>query len=513
MRTHLLSTIGLLLLAAVTNLSFGQYINKLHDHDSTSDWGLDIFRKIDGNYFIIGTAQPVGRPSSVMNMTVSGDGNAVVDTHKIWDDSAAIGCGDYGQAKKTSTGYIAPLIIQHPNAATGYLYSTGGFIKYNEAGDTVFTRTYTDTSNYFERILSCDVMPDGGYIGGGTRALNTPSYFPGLIVRTDSMGDTLWTHVYQKYSMQSVVINSVLAQPDARIVVGARSNYDAVTPSLEVYYHRTPWFLVLDGNGSILLDTMYGVKYMGEGRIYKDTTGGYIHVGQIDTLVTSDPNEYENFPNYIAHLDTNFRMTWITRFPFLAGDGHRYSMGAKQLRDGNYITYGVSWRYPYSQAWAAKVKRIDGSIVWNRFYARSVAHAAYITDVVENEDGALVFVGSTLGDSSPAWHQDKDVWLLGTDSNGCPVVNCDAPIRVPKVEGGTMLTLFPDPTAGLFTIHTMQSGVLTCFNVQGQRISEYKLIQGDNECKVPVNANGGVYICRFSGNDGTTAVIQLMYNP
>jgi len=52
-------------------------------------------------------------------------------------------------------------------------------------------------------------------------------------------------------------------------------------------------------------------------------TGGYIHIGEFNTLYTSDPSDIENFPGYIAHLDTNFRITWITTFSYNYAYGHR----------------------------------------------------------------------------------------------------------------------------------------------------------------------------------------------
>ena len=113
--------------------------------------------------------------------------------------------------------------------------------------------------------------------GGGARALNIPSYYPGLIIRTDSMGDTLWTHTYQIIDTQNVQVNSIIPLADGRIVVGAMSTYQVISgpPGYLPYDPNTPWFLVLDSTGNIIKDTLYGTAYGGGGTIYKDLGSGY----------------------------------------------------------------------------------------------------------------------------------------------------------------------------------------------------------------------------------------------
>jgi len=161
---------SLLLLTAAVNLSYGQYINKLYDNDSTSDWGVNVFVRPDNTYLIIGTGFSPGTDNwKLLNMIISNDGNTVISNHIIIKDSySSLYSGAEGAGKYLNGGgYITSFTIQYPNSGTGYLYSSGGIIKYNDIGDTVFIKTYTDTSIHFDGMNACAILPDGDYIVGG----------------------------------------------------------------------------------------------------------------------------------------------------------------------------------------------------------------------------------------------------------------------------------------------------------------------------------------------------------
>ncbi len=439
--------IGLALLIAVPNLSFAQYLNKLHDIDSTYDWGWDIFLRADNNYFVIAGAQNtnVGQwePTSLI---LAPDGSTVLNKNILKFDRASGYIGNQGEAKTNGVNYIVPFTLNGNNR------SKGGIIKYNANCDTIFLKTYTDTSVCFDGINTCAILEDG-YIAGGFRSINRRPNYPGFVIRTDTLGDTLWTHTYQKDTAQWVQIQHIIPLPDGRIVLGAQSTYWAnlVNP----YTHPTPWFIVLDSLGNIIKDTLYGAKYAGGGHLYKDNIGGYIHLGEIDSLVTRFPDDFENFPNYIAHLDTNFRMEWITRFPYSTEIGHRYSTKAIQLHDNNYLVCGETAKYGiamHNYGWAAKIDR-NGTTLWEHYYVSDSMHDAHITDVLEKPDGNIVFIGASFNDTTPSWHRIQDVWLVEVDSNGCENAFC-APVSVqqaPEVKGGT-LSVFPNPNTGSFTI-------------------------------------------------------------
>jgi len=335
--------ITMALLTTTPLLANCQYFQHLFDIDSSYDWGWNIIIKPDGTYFVEGGfVNPATNQWDEYNLIISADGESILNKHLFHFDGVNIYDGNSGEMKELPNGYyIIPLSEQivHDTFYRGW----AGLIKYNNFGDTIFLKTYTDTTTYFDEMIACAIMPDGGYMAGGLRAHDTAGYaYPGLIIRTDSLGDTLWTHTYQKFSNQSVQIFGIVPLSDGRIVVGANSERikDAGAPHHYPYADFAPWFMILDSAGNIIRDTVYDIGFQGGGWIYKDMNDGYFTFGSYDSLFSDDPTADNNFPSFIAHLDTNFRITWITSFPYSIDNSHREKWLARQLKDSSYIILG-----------------------------------------------------------------------------------------------------------------------------------------------------------------------------
>ncbi len=496
---------------ALPLLTNGQYIQKLYDIDSTDDWGLDIFIRPDSNFMIFGWSQKqISNKVFVFNMTVSTDGNTVLNSHYLSGDSSVycVWPGNEGEVKRLANGqYISPITMQSPDITGSYLHSTSGIVKYNAAGDTIFIKTFTDTAAYFDVLNACAVMPDGGYILGGERGADTPSNYPGLLVRTDSMGDTLWTKKYIHDSLQPVRIINVIPLPDGRIIAAAQNETVADTgpPDYLTYIKYNPWFLLLDGMGNVLRDTVYATGYLrGDncGELYKDMDGGYINIGNFDSLYTSDPSEPRNFPGYVAHLDSNFRITWITSFPYDSILSHRQPVMVRQLMDSSYIVIGDN--PPLYKGWAIKISH-EGMIVWNKFFGND-GLGGYLRGIAERTDGSIVFVGR--GYAFPYWHKG-DVWLLGVDSNGCEVEGCGITKVAPvNASHGIEVEIYPNPAITQMTISSntkMASIVIT--NLLGQIVYEHLLNTEKAEIDV-ADLPSGMYLIRVNEPDGQVREVK-----
>jgi len=499
---------------------FSQYFQKLYDIDSTVDWGYDIFTEPDSTYFIFGMdINSHGDPWALFNLHISADGNTVISKKTLQSDSASLFIGVYGEMRMLPVGgYVAPFTAEI--AYGTFTRGWGGILKYNATGDTTFLKTYTDTSVYYDAFDALSIMPDNGYIIGGGHGLNTPSNYSGYIIRTDSIGDTLWTNTYQYDTGQPVGIINVIALPDGKIAAAALSQYWAYAgpPSHLPYLHYTPWFLLIDSHGNIIRDTLYTAGYLvggNCGELYPDMDGGYINIGQYDSLYTSDPSDLQNFPGYIAHLDTNFRITWITSFPYDSLTGHRQPVIVRQLRDSTYIVVGDNyWNYPPggNLGWAAKISHA-GIIEWSRTFINDNMRDSYLRDMAEKPDGNYIFTGSSY--TRPNW-RGQDVWLLGVDSNGCEIEGCNQNTVVKKIikPNGTSISLFPNPTTGEFTLKCPQSGTVILYNMQGQQVMENKVMAGATILWLPGGVGAGVYMVKYVGEGGgVPVVLRLVYEP
>ena len=509
MKNSILICLLLVSQIVIPTITYGQYFQGLYDIDTSQDWGGDIFINPDGSYFIFGTsAVPAIQHWLLFNNTVKSDGSSIINQNLLYSYNFNLYQGYPGSIKMLPNGgYISPFTAQNYFLTDSWV----GIIKYDENGNTVFMKSYTDTPIFFDRMFACAIMPDGGYIAGGQHGLRTVSYHSGFLIRTDSFGDSIWTHTYQKNSHQFAQINTIIPLSDGRIVVGAISTFEK-NPGPNSYYYNTPWYMLLDSIGNIIRDTLYTTGFQNGGLIYPDLNGGYICIGNIDTMYSPDPNDFRNFPSYISHLDTNFRMTWLTQLPYSPDIGNRQICLAKQLHDSSYIVIGDMWPDPVGYlGCAVKINR-NGNILWSHSYQSDAIFDSHFRAMVEKPDGNLVFVGTSFNDTLPRWRQIQDVWLVGTDSNGCENGLC-APTAVPLVEPpGSSFSLFPNPSTGAFSLNCIQSGVVIIYNMQGQQVAEYKVMPGENTVRLPIGLAAGVYMVQYMGEAGSApVVVRLVY--
>ena len=512
MYKFLLKSLFIVLLSAIPQLGYCQYFQGLYDVDSSQDWGWNIFIKPDSTYFIFGTMlnRSFGQ-WGLFNMQISKYGSSILCKNTFKYNEISLYDGNQGEIKILLDGeYLIPFSIQRVYGSQTRAWS--GILKTNKFGDTIFKRTYTDTSFYWDAMNTCAIMVDKGYALGGLHAHNTPSYYPAYIIRTDSFGDTLWTHTYKNNATQFAQIHNILPLADGRIIVGAISTVEK-NPGPNSYYYNTPWYMLLDSMGNIIRDTLYTTGFQDGGFIYNDLNGGYITMGGLDSLYTTDPIDIQNFPSYIAHLDSNFRTTWITTFPYTIEDGHREIFLVRQLHDSSYIVLGDKWTNgrPGNLGWAAKVSK-TGNIIWSHSYQSDTIFDSHFRAMVEKPDGSLVFVGTSFNDTLPRWRQIQDVWLVGTDSNGCENEFC-APTAVPVVQPlSSSFSLFPNPSNGEFSINCTLSGAVIIYNMQGQQVGEYKVMAGLNTVRLPVGLSAGLYIVKYMGEGGRVqVVVRLVY--
>jgi len=80
--------------------------------------------------------------------------------------------------------------------------------------------------------------------------------------------------------------------------------------------------------------------YVDGGNVFSDKNGGYYHWGRKDSTLTPYPQAIDwngNYPGYVAHLDTNFKMDWRCSYPNININGYSSIAGifqCIQTKDG-----------------------------------------------------------------------------------------------------------------------------------------------------------------------------------
>jgi hypothetical protein len=83
--------------------------------------------------------------------------------------------------------------------------------------------------------------------------------------------------------------------------------------------------------------------------------------------------------------------------------------------------------------------------------------------------------------------------------------------KVLPVATGVRFNLYPNPTNGSLNIESGVDGKLTIYTIDGKMIETINITQPLTATLLPAHLSTGVYMCRFVGADGSSAVVRLVY--
>lgn len=506
LKKKVLSLLGMVLLL-VPNSGFSQYFNALFDCDSSSDWGHTIFQNSDGNYLVY--AAGLKMQNGVYRLTITKEGK-LISTQAIlaYNNSSFYMGGVASKVKQVKQGSILPLTVTDASAT----YASAGLALINHSGDTIFSKVYTDTSKYFEESLHFIELSDsGGFIAGYQKPNGmTSESGAGLLRRVDKNGNILWQKTYGGICSK---FNSIELLTSGRLLLGGEKTSVIWVGPGDFYYRRKPRFMIADSaTGTILKDTLYSSGYMNSGTVFSDKNGGYFHWGSLDIV---DPDggadHFNSFPDYFAHLDDNFRITWQKTFPTKDTNGHslghRYIWTVKQCSDDGYIMVGCIAKDLSIYGWAAKLYK-NGFFLWERTYMVDFKTQAYLTDVIERP-GGFIFTGST-SNTAENW-RGQDVWLLSVDNLGCVVPGCK-PTEITSNPNNfeNAIMLYPNPITDKLIIENAATGTLMrVFDIVGRQVYSGILTSSKQEINLS-HINRGSYIVQFISPQGNREVRKIL---
>lgn len=273
-------------------------------HDGLGDEvGRSVQQTTDGGYIIAGDSYIGGYDIYLMKTDSLGD--------TLW--TKRYGGADsekaYSVQQTTDNGFI---IAGYVGASTYDVY----LMKTDSLGDTLWTKTYGGAQ--MDEARSVDQCVDGGYfIVGTTWSFPSGGYNDVWILKTDSLGDTLWTKVYG-YSGDSDEWGYSGCQTTDKgyIIVGTMGDF---------------YLIKTDSLGDSLWTRTYGGSLGDDGySVYQTTDCGYI-IGGVTKISAS------NEAVYLVRTDSLGDTLWTRTY---GGADLDRAYAVQQTLDGGYIVAG-----------------------------------------------------------------------------------------------------------------------------------------------------------------------------
>ena len=272
----------------------------------------------------------------------------------------------------------------------GYMFDMV-LIKTDSQGNTQWTKIYgTDTrQDYGECIRR---TADGGYIVGGYLEQHGPAREYAYMLKTDSLGDTLWTKIHNFTAHEKC--HSILQTTDGGyMLAGVTGSF----PDVDILIIRT------DSIGDTLWTKTYGGSNFEWAYGMENTADScFVIAGYASSFGPGSQCVW------ILKIDSVGDTIWTQTYGRGVYDG---GYDVKQLDDGGFIIGGESRVGGRSDFYLIRTDSLGDSL-WTRSFGTDSSDVCY--SVMDGFLGRYVMVGRTTPDSMLR----PDVYALVIDGNG-----------------------------------------------------------------------------------------------
>jgi hypothetical protein len=354
-------------------------------------------------------------------------------------------------------------------------------LKTDASGDTVWTKTYGGTQDDIGFcILQTD---DGGYIiYGQTESLG--GIYGSWLLRTDSIGDTLWTMVYEDFT----------AGPGASLHQTYDGGYIFAASKLNSIAYEA-YLLKTDSIGNII----WTHRYSGLGSevltsLAPAIDGGYIaagYTGQIGSLINDA---------WVVKVNSAGDSLWAV---IRGGPGHEEFRAVKHTSGGSSILAGAKSLAPFSESyvWLMKLDA-TGDSIWARIWSGGDAAECSAVDICD--DSGYILAGAAF-----LLQTYDDAWLLKTE----PDVHIDESDE--EYVSQISLTITPNPFTKYAEIrcsildarYFIEKPTMKIYDATGRTVKSFLLPTSYLLSSTPVVWDGtdeahrqlgsGVYLCEL----------------
>ena len=342
------------------------YFNNLY-HVGSGD-GLTSVLEIDSGYLCAGGA------SSKFVLIELDSGGSLIMTKQYGDSGKVYNAGGSGSLIQTSDGGYA----LGGGRNSGINASNVGMLwRFDANGDTLWTKTFGSTSNYFETLNQCKQTPDSGFILiGATDEPDSGGNTDIWLLKTDKDGNFEWDTTYGGAGIEY----------GWNILVTSKGEYIFVRGGGIVY--------MTDEFGNLKWNKTFSASV---GYFIETSDGNFVGCGgRFDTTLSGS---YSQYTPAVIKIDSAGSVIWQKAY-----GPSRYVTGGSaiwELPDGSFVTAGQSNNNqgtPNGNGWPIgfilKVSA-QGDSIWYREYEYDtcIKNDDYVRDMKPTSDGGFITAG------------------------------------------------------------------------------------------------------------------------
>ena len=334
---------------------------------------------------------------AILTITLSILGNSLAQQapDTLWTTTIGGSAEDMGYCVRQTSdgGYVI--------AASTISYGAGDrdiyLIKTDSDGDTSWTNTFGGSGD--DRGYSILQTDSGEYIfTGRTRSWGGAPPCEVYIMKTDSIGDSLWIKVYGGFgSDRGYCIDNT---SDGGYIVTART-YSFGAGGADVYLLKT------DVNGDTAWTKTYGGTGNDQGHSVEQTDdGGYIIAGWTTSFGAGGSDVY------LIKTDSNGDTSWTRTY---GGSGEDSSFCVLELQGGGYLVVGSTTSFGAGDSDVYLIKTDDqGDTVWTTAVGGGGDGGDGGKNAIVTDDGGYIIVGYTATSGA----NPTDVYLIKVKDQG-----------------------------------------------------------------------------------------------
>lgn len=284
-----------------------------------NDLGRSVRRTSDGGYIIGGMTEV--NPQTFDPFLIKTDNAGNVQWQAQYDNG--FGDDDRGHAvwQTSDGGYIlaGQTWLMHGAFGNYDMY----VVKTDMNGAVQWKKVYYRENEGGDVALAVEQLTSGGYIiGGFTQSSNWASY----IIRTDSLGNTVWSNIYTG-PWQSECYDIQATSDGGFIMTGTETSFETDADFM---------LAKLDAGGNLLWKKIYGTEDAEEGQsIQQLSDGGFIVAGMSSHGAGS-------WDVYVVRTNAGGDSLWART---IGGTSDDRGYGVIALPGGGYAVSGWAWSY------------------------------------------------------------------------------------------------------------------------------------------------------------------------